>query len=1627
MALTTSPETQPVHLLPDITINYRLKEKFMKLNLCAVIAACLISNAPVFAQSSVPISLLPNGGTLQTDDQIPVTRGGTTVRALANVGTMAPQNANAVAITGGLIDGVQIGNTTPPSFPYLGAGVVTVNSSGLLSSVSPTNLYCLVGNGTAWNAAPCSAGSGTVTSVTFTGDGIIDSATPSTAVTVSGSVVATPLNQSAANFLAGPATGSPAHPTFRQIVGTDLPAPTTSSLGGIQAVNSVGHQWVFYIDTSGVPHLAQPAFTDISGTATVAQLPTATSSTLGIVKPDNSTITISGGVISAVGGGSGTVTTTGTPASGNLSKFSGSSSITNGDLSGDITTSGTLAATLATVNSNIGSFGSSTAIPNFTVNGKGLVTAAGSSAVIAPAGTLTGATLASGVTGSSLTSVGTLTGGATGAGFTVALGTSTITGVLPASNGGAGTVNGLLKANGSGVVSQAVANTDYQGALTLTTTGTSGAATLVGNTLNIPQYAGTTYTAGSGITLSGGAFSLNTGNANTWSALQTFGNNISFGGSQLNITSLISGNLLQYNGTNWVNVTPASIGAVTSLTTTGTSGAATFSGGVLNIPQYSGGGGSGTVNSGTSGQVAYYATTGTAVSGLNTTGSGNAVLATSPTFVTNLTTPKIIGGTALGSNVILASSSVTAGSSNTDEVAIRTSNGLAGINIGTVPTTSTAASTDPAQIDIDTYGRFLMTVNTPSTSNYNSTYNCTTPLKILSQPTNTNSAFSICGTYSTNNTTSNMAVFTVYDNSTTSASGKTALTATYVGSGTTSAGSGMAALGVAITASDIVQGIQVEADTYAASANAVGIVIATGGDATAGHGIHSYLDIISHAAGNSANNGIVWKASTINPLQTSGSLMSVEGTNLSATNGFDLHNATFSGKELYFPGFSVDGSGNEVANALTLSTITGSTQCLQVNSSGVVSGTGSTCGSGSGGVTSVAATGANGIGVSGSPITSSGTLAFSLGNITPTSVQSATVKGGTASGSTLSLTSSSVAANSSNTDGITIAASNSISASPSSAGPTTPLGSITHIDPYGRFLMTMGVPSTSLQDTTYNCNNPLKILDQPSGQDSGMNVCGTYSTAQNGLTENLATFTVYDGANASGSGGDTAVVGTAIATAGNAGVSGGGFLGIADATGGIATGIQIAASAYASGTDTIAAILLAGGDGVSGHNINNYLTFQSLAANNSAGNMIVIDDNTINPVLTSGTLFSNSGTNLSVTNGFDLHTATFSGKEMYFPGWSVDGSGNNTMHGLTLSTITGSTQCLQVNSSGVVSGTGSTCGGGGSGTVNSGTSGQIAYYASTGTAVSGLGTTGTGNVVLSSNPTISNAVTVSPTTGTNAGNFHVNNTGGNYYFGAESSTGGSIFSGSTAYSLVLGTTGGNGIQFYTNSVLVGGFSSGGGFTLPGSSSGTVSILTQATAGTYNFNLPTTAGTAGQRLTSQGGGSSAMTWTGGTTIVNAAGDTNNSSSGSGSFFSHANTYTIPANYLVAGKTLKITPIWSMTTGSAPPTMQWQIKAGSTVISTQTGTGTPGANLTGATGAFSFIIQGTAASGASVNVYTSPIATNNWQNGSLTPNNTAQPVALATNGTLTISLQSEWGSAGTGTNTMTLVSLMVEALN
>lgn len=136
-----------------------------------------------------------------------------------------------------------------------------------------------------------------------------------------------------------------------------------------------------------------------------------------LVESTSSVLTIGNGANAVIGTGTTlTVKQSSTSQSGYLSstdwntfngKQAAGSYITA--LTGDGTAAGpgSVALTLATVNSNVGSFGSSSAIPSFTVNGKGLITAASTNVVVAPAGTLTGTTLASNVVSSSLTSLGT--------------------------------------------------------------------------------------------------------------------------------------------------------------------------------------------------------------------------------------------------------------------------------------------------------------------------------------------------------------------------------------------------------------------------------------------------------------------------------------------------------------------------------------------------------------------------------------------------------------------------------------------------------------------------------------------------------------------------------------------------------------------------------------------------------------------------------------------------------------------------------------------------------------------------------------------------------------------------------------------------------------------------------------------------------------------------------------------------------------------------------------------------------------------------------------------------------------------------------------------------------------------
>jgi hypothetical protein len=133
-----------------------------------------------------------------------------------------------------------------------------------------------------------------------------------------------------------------------------------------------------------------------------------------------------------LGGGSHSGTNSGDNATN--SQYSGL--VTNANHTGDATGSGAL--TLATVNSNVGSFGSATAAGTFTVNAKGLITAAGST-TITPA-------------------VGSITGLGTGVGAALAVNVGSA-GAPVLFNGAGGTPSSITLTNASGTAASLTAGT----------------------------------------------------------------------------------------------------------------------------------------------------------------------------------------------------------------------------------------------------------------------------------------------------------------------------------------------------------------------------------------------------------------------------------------------------------------------------------------------------------------------------------------------------------------------------------------------------------------------------------------------------------------------------------------------------------------------------------------------------------------------------------------------------------------------------------------------------------------------------------------------------------------------------------------------------------------------------------------------------------------------------------------------------------------------------------------------------------------------------------------------------------------------------------------------------------------
>lgn len=361
------------------------------------------------------------------------------------------------------------------------------DNSGIFSDVTVGSGLTLSGG----SLSVTGGGSGTVTSVsvaTANGfSGTVANATTTPAITIiAGAIAPTSVN---GVVLSGSSTPTLAVTGTTTVSGSNTGDQTTSGTSNRISVSNGSTNPIIDISSS---YVGQASITTLGTVGTGVWQGTVIGPTYGGTGINNgsSTFTIGGnttfsgahtftGTLTAdtsvtfptsgtLSTTTGTVTTTGSPASGNLTKFSGTSSITNGDLSGDITTSGTLVSTLATVNSNVGTFGSSTSIPTLTVNAKGLVTAASGNAVIAPAGTLSGTTLASNVITSSLTTVGTI-------------GTGTWQGsIVGPTYGGTGTNNGSNSLTIGASASVSGANTGDQ--LTFKTIAVPGQSDVVADT-----------------------------------------------------------------------------------------------------------------------------------------------------------------------------------------------------------------------------------------------------------------------------------------------------------------------------------------------------------------------------------------------------------------------------------------------------------------------------------------------------------------------------------------------------------------------------------------------------------------------------------------------------------------------------------------------------------------------------------------------------------------------------------------------------------------------------------------------------------------------------------------------------------------------------------------------------------------------------------------------------------------------------------------------------------------------------------------------------------------------------------------------------------------------------------------
>ncbi len=250
-------------------------------------------------------------------------------------------------------------------------------------------------------------GSGSVTSVALAAPNIFNvSGSP---VTTAGTLTFTVAVQNANTVWAGPTTGSPATAGFRSLVLADIPSLSSLyDVAGSAAAAQAASQ-PLDADLTAIGALTGTGFLQRTGVNTWTLASVGTGDVVGPASAVNNRVVFFDGTTGKLIKDSG-LTLSGTNT--------GDQTIT---LTGDVTGSGTgsFAATLATVNANVGSFGSATSVGTFTVNAKGLLTAAGNTTITPAVSSITGL-------GTGVATALSIAANAAG-GFTTDTGTATLT------------------------------------------------------------------------------------------------------------------------------------------------------------------------------------------------------------------------------------------------------------------------------------------------------------------------------------------------------------------------------------------------------------------------------------------------------------------------------------------------------------------------------------------------------------------------------------------------------------------------------------------------------------------------------------------------------------------------------------------------------------------------------------------------------------------------------------------------------------------------------------------------------------------------------------------------------------------------------------------------------------------------------------------------------------------------------------------------------------------------------------------------------------------------------------------------------------------------------------------------